>query len=192
MSALNFNVRVDLLACFVACAGWIPQIHLRCDSGWPLDGQHYSWAFLIHVLTSIGRTQTWNQVCGTVCTLTVWATPEWVKSFDFQQNSISLVVPALRNKWYHQQRTESIRKLKVDSHVISMFALVFDLCHPILKSANVKCRPYHLLLWNLLLIFDTNATADITYEPGLTCSIALWCMQVAFATLDFALLFISV
>ena len=59
-SALGFKGRVDLsLASFLTCMQWIPQIHLWCNTCWPLSGQHGSWFFFIHVLadyisTSIG------------------------------------------------------------------------------------------------------------------------------------------
>ena len=49
MPALGFKARVDpLLVCFVACMQWIPQIHLWCDTCWPLDGQHGSWLRSLH------------------------------------------------------------------------------------------------------------------------------------------------
>ena len=50
-SALGFKARVDpLLACFLACMQWIPQIQLWCNTCWRLGGQHCSSAFFIHVL----------------------------------------------------------------------------------------------------------------------------------------------
>ena len=43
MSALGFKARVDpSLACDLACAQWISQIHLCCDTYQPLDGQYGS------------------------------------------------------------------------------------------------------------------------------------------------------
>ena len=39
-----------LLACFISCVQWIPQIHLWYNTCWPLDSQHGSQTFLIHVL----------------------------------------------------------------------------------------------------------------------------------------------
>ena len=51
-SALGFKVRVDAsFACFVVCVHWILQIHLWCNTCWPLGGQHGTQAFSIHVLT---------------------------------------------------------------------------------------------------------------------------------------------
>ena len=48
---LGFKVRVDpSLVCFVTCAQWSPEIHLWCDTCEPLDGQHCSQAFFIHLL----------------------------------------------------------------------------------------------------------------------------------------------
>ena len=45
-SLLSFKARVDpLLVCFAACVHWIPEIHLWCDTCWPLDGQHDSWSY---------------------------------------------------------------------------------------------------------------------------------------------------
>ena len=39
--ALGFKARVDpSLACFLAFLQWIPQIHLWCDTCWPLGCQH--------------------------------------------------------------------------------------------------------------------------------------------------------
>ena len=51
--ALGFNTRVDpLFVCFT-CVQWVPQMHLRCYTCWPLDDQHGSRAFLIHVLAQV-------------------------------------------------------------------------------------------------------------------------------------------
>ena len=47
-SPLGFKARVDPL--FVTCAQWIPQIHLWCDTCWPLDDQHGSRAVMTHLL----------------------------------------------------------------------------------------------------------------------------------------------
>ena len=48
------KARVDLsFAFFVTCMQWIPQIHLWCDTCWPLGSQHGSLAFLTHVLANI-------------------------------------------------------------------------------------------------------------------------------------------
>ena len=44
----GFKVKVDpSLACFLACVQCIPHIYLWCNTCCPLDGQHYSWTFLI-------------------------------------------------------------------------------------------------------------------------------------------------
>ena len=49
MTALGFKARVDpWLACFVACMQWISQIHLWCNTCWPLDGQHGSQSHSLH------------------------------------------------------------------------------------------------------------------------------------------------
>ena len=60
-----------LLVYFVPYMQYITQVHLWCDTRWPLNSQHSSWAFLFHILahvyTSIGRTRTRDRVCGTVC-----------------------------------------------------------------------------------------------------------------------------
>ena len=46
MSVLGFKARMDpSLVCFVACMQWIPQIHLCCDTYWPICGQHDRQAF---------------------------------------------------------------------------------------------------------------------------------------------------
>ena len=38
-SVLGFKARVDpLVACFLTCVQWIPQIHLWCDTYRPLGG----------------------------------------------------------------------------------------------------------------------------------------------------------
>ena len=40
-SALGPKARVDsLLGCFLAWVQWILQIHLQCNTSWPLNGQH--------------------------------------------------------------------------------------------------------------------------------------------------------
>ena len=45
-STLDFKARLDpSLACFRACAQCIPQIHLWCDTWWPLGSQHGCRAF---------------------------------------------------------------------------------------------------------------------------------------------------
>ena len=49
MSALDFKAKVDPLTCFITCKQWNPQIHLWCDTCWPLDGQHGGQTILIHV-----------------------------------------------------------------------------------------------------------------------------------------------
>ena len=42
----GFMTRVDVkLACFITYIQVIPQNHLWCDTCWPLDSQHCSWAF---------------------------------------------------------------------------------------------------------------------------------------------------
>ena len=52
-SALGFKTRVDFIACMlVACAQWIPQIYLWCDTCWPLGSQHGIWAISIYILVS--------------------------------------------------------------------------------------------------------------------------------------------
>ena len=49
-SSLGFKARVDsLLAFFVTCMQWIPQIHLCCNTCWPPGGRAVS----IHVLPYI-------------------------------------------------------------------------------------------------------------------------------------------
>ena len=49
MSALGFKARMDpLLVCFLTCAQWIPQIHLWCDTCWPLDSQYGSQSRSLH------------------------------------------------------------------------------------------------------------------------------------------------
>ena len=48
-SPLGFKARVDpLLACFLTCAQRIPEIHLWCDTCWPLGGQHGSRSSSLH------------------------------------------------------------------------------------------------------------------------------------------------
>ena len=48
-SPLGFKARVDpLLVCFLACVQWIPEIHLWCDTCWPLGGQHGSQLHSLH------------------------------------------------------------------------------------------------------------------------------------------------
>ena len=51
---LGFKARVDdpSLACFIACAQWNPQIHLWCNTCWPLGSQDASRAILIHILAN--------------------------------------------------------------------------------------------------------------------------------------------
>ena len=49
MSTLGFKARVDPLhMCFLACAQWLPQIHLWCDTCQPLGGQHGSQSRSLH------------------------------------------------------------------------------------------------------------------------------------------------
>ena len=49
--ALGLKARVDLsITYIVVCVQWIPQIHLWCDTCWPLDGHHGRRAVLIHAL----------------------------------------------------------------------------------------------------------------------------------------------
>ena len=43
---------IPSLPCFIACVKWIPQIHLWCDTCWPLGGQHGGQSFSVHVLGS--------------------------------------------------------------------------------------------------------------------------------------------
>ena len=53
-SPLGFKARVDSsLVCFIICMQLSPQIHLWCDTCWPLDGQHDSRACLIHILVHV-------------------------------------------------------------------------------------------------------------------------------------------
>ena len=51
-SALGFKSQGGL-ACMLSCLRAIPQIHLWCDTCWPLDGQHGSQATLTHVLAAV-------------------------------------------------------------------------------------------------------------------------------------------
>ena len=80
-------------ACFFACVRQIPQIHFRCNTCWPLGGQHGSWAILsIYLHTSmewgmllfhsIDKTDT-----------TDWTTPTLLKG--------SLFWMALELSWSH-------------------------------------------------------------------------------------------
>ena len=48
-SPLGFKARVDPShACFVTCVQWIPEIHLWCNTCWPLGGQHGSQSRSLH------------------------------------------------------------------------------------------------------------------------------------------------
>ena len=61
---------IPLLACFVTCMQWIPQIYLWCDTYWPLSGQHGTWAISsMHWHTSIGGARVQDQAypCLTAC-----------------------------------------------------------------------------------------------------------------------------
>ena len=50
-SALGFKATVEpLFLSLLTCMQWIPQIHLWCDTCYPLDGQHGGRVFLIHTL----------------------------------------------------------------------------------------------------------------------------------------------
>ena len=51
---------VHSLACFLACAQWIPQIHFWCDTCWLYRGQHGSQAFLIHIPADCVRRDWWR------------------------------------------------------------------------------------------------------------------------------------
>ena len=69
---------------WISKPGWIHHLcasspvcngFLWCDICWPLDGKHWSQAsFWSTSFSSIGGTGTWDCVCCTVCTLTIWAT----------------------------------------------------------------------------------------------------------------------
>ena len=68
MSDPGFKARVDpLLACFLICMQWNPQIHFWCDTCWLYSSQHDSRAFWTHTLentsTSIGGAQTHDRAC---------------------------------------------------------------------------------------------------------------------------------
>ena len=43
------------LICMLSCLRAIPQIHIWCDTCWPLDGQHGSQATLTHILAAVRR-----------------------------------------------------------------------------------------------------------------------------------------
>ena len=66
-SALGFKVKVDpVLASFVACVQRNPQIHLWCNTCWPLGSQHGSQVIPIHK-------HRWARVRDLSCRcLTVW------------------------------------------------------------------------------------------------------------------------
>ena len=101
MSALSFKVRVvSSFACFVTCVQWIPQIHLLCDTCWPLGAQHGGWAgffisILAHVYTSIGGAQIWDHArlrqCATDRCAAKWAMPAGPEreTFPLQNEAIS-------------------------------------------------------------------------------------------------------
>ena len=46
---------------------WIPQIHLWCDTCWPVLQLKFFWSTYLYTHTSISGTQTWDRVCSTVC-----------------------------------------------------------------------------------------------------------------------------
>ena len=55
MSTLGFKARGDpLLVCFLTCVQWIPQIHLWCDTCWPLYSQHGSQSHSLHAVAEVG------------------------------------------------------------------------------------------------------------------------------------------
>ena len=57
---------IPLLACFIAYIQWISQIHLWCDTCWPLGSQPSSQAVsstYLYLHTSIGRTWVQDQAC---------------------------------------------------------------------------------------------------------------------------------
>ena len=53
---------------------------------------------------------------------------------------------------------------KVHSHVTSAFAFFFDLCHPILKNANVILNTVTCSHRTPFLTFVKNANVDVTCE----------------------------
>ena len=55
----------SLIACFVVCVKQNPQIHLWCDTCWPLGSQHGCKAISIHILmNNIGGTRFQDLSCG--------------------------------------------------------------------------------------------------------------------------------
>ena len=65
-SPLGFKARMDpSLACFVACMQWFPEIHLWCDTRWPLGGQRGSQSRFLHAC-SRGRMLGFDQTSRTL------------------------------------------------------------------------------------------------------------------------------
>ena len=59
-SPLGFKPRVGSLTCTLQSYTWymFPEIHLWCNTCWPLDGQHGGWSLSPHVCFSRGECQT--------------------------------------------------------------------------------------------------------------------------------------
>ena len=68
MFAMGFTCMLHLLQ-------WIPQIHLWCDTCWPLGSQHGRQTFSTHILanipTSIGGVRTHERGCRNTTLLTI-------------------------------------------------------------------------------------------------------------------------
>ena len=83
MSLLSFKARVDpSLACFLACVQWIPEIHLWCDTCWPLGSQHGSQSRSLHAC-SRGRMPGFNRETSRT------VSGEWVTFSDFILSKIN-------------------------------------------------------------------------------------------------------
>ena len=77
MYIMGFKARVNpMLVYFLTDVQWICLFCRWYNTYWPPDGQQSSQAFFNPcTFSSMGGTQTRDEVCGTMCALTIWAIP---------------------------------------------------------------------------------------------------------------------
>ena len=78
---LSWSTGVDpSLACFITCMHWIPQIHLWCDTYWPLGVQHGSCTILSTYLHASIQALVGHEpgIKRDVRRTTLWAMPDWL------------------------------------------------------------------------------------------------------------------
>ena len=162
-SALGFKATVQFsLACFLTCMQYIPQIHLWCDTCWPLVDQYCSPAFLTHILVHIQALvgpEPGDRVCATVCALTVWA----IDTSLFMTNSrLQRIRHHVLSKKYLPLKTISktcfqraffMNTVRITSHKVKLaFILRFSSSRNVfylymVTSAACSNTPYYVHAW---------------------------------------------